>query len=298
MSSRGRRSGGFTLTQPLRPGQMYDSQTTQTRPPDVSQSVDTHRDQIRDQLPPVLDILADSLSDLKNTMSTLVARSTARESQARNAEKSYWRRQDAWTRKLNLMVSVNLGLEKSYWRLRVAWTRKFRREMLVYGVPLYFWTHYAWLCCGEIVLNCGKRNLKHLGMLNLPENRLCYWKFRMTVVRFLTLTGGSGLSLWVGCVGNLKTLDCIIFSGGFLRISLNNVRMRQFTNNLDQELLDDLVSPNMYAPGTYSCLLVMWWVSVWFRCDGNHLIKRSTWRCRISESPDNPWSELFFIMNR
>ncbi len=46
---------------------MYDSQTTQTRPPAVSQSVDTHRDQIRDQLPPVLDILADSLSDLKNT---------------------------------------------------------------------------------------------------------------------------------------------------------------------------------------------------------------------------------------
>jgi hypothetical protein len=42
----------------------------------------------------------------------------------------------------------------------------------------------------------------------------------MTVVRFLTLTGGSGLSLRVGCVGNLKTLDCIIFSVGFLRISV------------------------------------------------------------------------------
>ena len=54
---------------------MYDSQTTQTSPPAVSQSVDTHRDQIRDQLPPVLDILADSLSDLKNTMSTLVEES-------------------------------------------------------------------------------------------------------------------------------------------------------------------------------------------------------------------------------
>jgi hypothetical protein len=66
---------------------MYDSQTTQTRPPAVSQSVDTHRDQIHDQLPPVLDILADSLSDLKNTMSTLVAGSTARESQTRDAEK-------------------------------------------------------------------------------------------------------------------------------------------------------------------------------------------------------------------
>ncbi len=44
-------------------------------------------------------------------------------------------------------------------------------------------------------LNCGKRNLKHLAMLSLTGNRVCYWKFRMTVVRFLTLTGGSGLSL-------------------------------------------------------------------------------------------------------
>ena len=66
---------------------MYESQTIQTRSPDVSQSVDTHRDQIRDQLPPVLDILADSLSDLKNTMSILVAGSTTRESQARDVEK-------------------------------------------------------------------------------------------------------------------------------------------------------------------------------------------------------------------
>jgi hypothetical protein len=67
-------------------------------------------------------------------------------------------------------------------------------------------------------------------MLSLAGNRLCYWKFRMTVVRFLILTGGSGLSLCVGCVGNLKTLDCIKFSVGFLRISLNSVRVRQFTN--------------------------------------------------------------------
>jgi hypothetical protein len=87
MSSRGSRCGGFTLTQPLRPGQMYDSQTTKTRPPAVSQSVDTHRDQIRDQLPPVLDILADSLSDLKNAMSTLVAGSATCESQTRDAER-------------------------------------------------------------------------------------------------------------------------------------------------------------------------------------------------------------------
>ncbi len=67
---------------------MYDTQKTQTRPPVVSQSVDTHRDQIRDQLPPVLDILTDSLSDLKNTMSTLVAGSAACESQTRDDERS------------------------------------------------------------------------------------------------------------------------------------------------------------------------------------------------------------------
>ncbi len=62
MSSRGRGRGGFTFTQRPRPGQMYESQTIQTRPPVVSQSVDTHHDQIRDQLPPVLDKLADSNS--------------------------------------------------------------------------------------------------------------------------------------------------------------------------------------------------------------------------------------------
>ncbi len=69
---------------------MYDSQTSQTiqtRPPVVSQSMDTHRDQIRDQLPPVLHKLTDSLSDLKNTMSTLVAGSAAHESQAHDAGK-------------------------------------------------------------------------------------------------------------------------------------------------------------------------------------------------------------------
>jgi hypothetical protein len=83
MSSRGR-GCGFTLTQPPRPGEMYESQTIQTRPPAVSQSGDTHHDQIRDQLPPVLDKLADSISDLKNTMSTLTVGSTGRESQARD----------------------------------------------------------------------------------------------------------------------------------------------------------------------------------------------------------------------
>ena len=87
VSSRGRGRGGFTFTQPPRPGQMYESQTIQTRHPAISQSVDAHHDQIRDHLPPVLDKLADSLSDLKNTMSTLAAGSAARESQARDAGK-------------------------------------------------------------------------------------------------------------------------------------------------------------------------------------------------------------------
>ncbi len=41
----------------------------------------------------------------------------------------------------------------------------------------------------------------------------------------------------------------------FLRLSLNSVRVRRFTNNLEQDLLDDLVSANMYASGTYSGLL-------------------------------------------
>jgi hypothetical protein len=89
MSSRGRGRGGFTFTQPPRPGQMYESQTIQTRPPAVSQSVDTPRDQIRDQLPPVLNKLADSLSDLKDTMNTLIVRNDTRESQARDPGKRF-----------------------------------------------------------------------------------------------------------------------------------------------------------------------------------------------------------------
>ncbi len=40
-----------------------------------------------------------------------------------------------------------------------------------------------------------------------------------------------------------------------LEMITDSVRVKRFTNNLEQELLDDLVSANMYAPGTYSCLL-------------------------------------------
>ena len=110
MSSRGRGRGGFTFTQPPRPGQMYESQTIQTRHPAVSQSVDTHHDQIRDQLPPVLDKLADSLSDLKNTMSTLSAGSTAREFRRVMLERGCQLVAGEMTlqRSLNLMGYVNL----------------------------------------------------------------------------------------------------------------------------------------------------------------------------------------------
>jgi hypothetical protein len=153
MSSRGRGRGGFTLTQPLRPGQMCDSQTIQTSPPVVSQSVDTHRDQIRDQLPPVLDKLADSLSDLKNTMCTLAAGSATRESEARDADKRFpvsGRKFDA-SKITQFNGLCELGPFDEYWLRPVTWTRKFRREMLACGVPLHFWTHYALLCCGDVV---------------------------------------------------------------------------------------------------------------------------------------------------
>ena len=77
MTPRGRGRGGSTPTQSLRSGLMYDRQTMA---PDVSQSVDTHRDQFHDQLPPVLDKLDDSLSGLKDTMNTLASGSVLRES--------------------------------------------------------------------------------------------------------------------------------------------------------------------------------------------------------------------------
>ena len=73
-------------------------------------------------------------------------------------------------------------------------------------------------------------NLKHLSMLSLDDNQFYYWIFRMTVPRFLTPTGEIGLYLYAGCVRYFKTLVCVKFSVGFLRISLNNVRVRQFTN--------------------------------------------------------------------
>jgi hypothetical protein len=103
-------------------------------------------------------------------------------------------------------------------------------------------------------LNCGKRNLKHLEILihwqpallldiqddggEVPYTHRREWSF---FVRWLC--------------GQFKTPGVYHIQCRLLRISLNSVRVRQFTNNLEQELLDDLVSTNMYAPGTYSSLL-------------------------------------------
>jgi hypothetical protein len=162
MSSRGRGCGGYTFTQPPRPGQMYESQTVQTRPPAVSQSVTTHHDQIRDQLPPVLDKLADSLSDLKNTMSSLAAGSATRESQPRDAGKrlpvSGRKFDDSKITQFNGLCE--LGPFDEYWLRPGAWTRKFRREMLVCGVPLSFWTHYALLSCGDVVTKLWEKEFE------------------------------------------------------------------------------------------------------------------------------------------
>ena len=104
---------------------MYDRQTL---PPDVSQSVDSHRDQLRDQLPPVLDKLADSLSGLKDTMSILTAGSAARESQARDAGKRLpmsGRKCDA-SKITQFNGLCELGPLDEYWLRPGAWTRKFR----------------------------------------------------------------------------------------------------------------------------------------------------------------------------
>ncbi len=123
----------------------------------------------------------------------------------------------------------------------------------------------------------------------------------MTVVRFLTLTGGSVLSLFVGCVGNFKNLDCIIFSVGFLRISLNSVRVSQFTSKLEQEILDDLVSANMYASGTYSCLLEDIYVrslllppassfdTELVRCSGPIMRRRSSYLWKLNSCRNMLW---------
>ena len=113
---------------------MYDRHTMT---PAVSQSVDTHRDQLRDQLPPVLDKLADSLSGLKDTMNTLVAGSAVRESQSRDTGKRLpmsGRKFDS-SKITQFNGHCELGSLDEYWSRPVAWTRKFRREMMVCHTP-------------------------------------------------------------------------------------------------------------------------------------------------------------------
>ena len=125
MTPRGRGCGGSTPTQSLRPGLMYNRQTL---PLAVTQSVDTHRDQLCDHPPPVLDKLADSLSGLMDTMSTLAAGSDARESRARDSGE----RLSMSGRKFdsNKLIHFNglceLGPLDEYWLRPGAWTRKFR----------------------------------------------------------------------------------------------------------------------------------------------------------------------------
>jgi hypothetical protein len=117
------------------------------------------------------------------------------------------------------MGSVNLGLEMITDVDKTLGPETLLERYCRVAFPSVFGLTTLCFAVVMLALNCGKRNLKHLAMLSLAGNRVCYWIFRMTVVRFLTLKSGSGLSLCVGCVGNLKTLDYIIFSVGFLRIS-------------------------------------------------------------------------------
>ena len=121
------------------------------------------------------------------------------------------------------MGSENLGLLMNTDFDQARGPENLDERFLCVVFPLVFGLTTICFVVVILSLNCGKRNLKHPTMLSLSDNRLCYCKFRMTVVRFLTLTGGSGLSLCVDCVGNVKTLDCIKFS-------VNSVRVSQFTS--------------------------------------------------------------------
>ncbi len=251
MSSRGRRSGGFTLTQPLRPGQMYLCSIYSLTHSRIS------------RIP--------SAPWLKETLFVSLRRVMLKGGcrwVAGNLTPA---------RSLNLMGSVNLDLEIITDVDKALGPENLDERCLCVTFPSVFGLNTFCFVVVKLSLNCGKRNLKHLGILSLAGNRFCYWKFRMTVVRFLTLTGGSGLSLCVVCVDNWKTLDCIILSVGFLRISLNSVRVSQFTKNLEQELLDDLVSGNMYALGTYSCFLEDIYVRSLLLPLGNNFVTSSLW---------------------
>ena len=113
----------------------------------------------------MLNKIADSLSDLKNTVSSLAAGSAARESQARDAGNRLpvsGRKFDA-SKITQFNGLCELGPVDEYWLRPGAWTKKFRREMLAFGVPLSFWTHYALLCCGDVVTKLWEKEFETPG---------------------------------------------------------------------------------------------------------------------------------------
>jgi hypothetical protein len=243
---------------------MYESQTVQTRTPAVSQSVVTHHDQIRDQLPPVLDKLTDSLSDLKNTMSSLTAvrethESLKRESQTRDAGK----RLPVSGRKFDVskITQFNrlceLGPFNEYWLRPGAWTRKFRREILSCGVPLSYWTHYALLCCGDVVTKLWEKEFE------TPGNAEPDWQPALLLEiqddgGEVPYTHRREWSFFVRCpCGQFKNpglyqIQRRIFEDVTKQCSGETVYQYNHRWNLEKELLDELASANMYASGTYS----------------------------------------------
>jgi hypothetical protein len=90
------------------------------------------------------------------------------------------------------MVSVNLGLEMITDVDKALGPENSDERCWRAAFPSVFGLTTLCFAVVMLSLNCGKRNLKHLAILSLVGNRVCHWKFRMTVVRFLTLTGGSG----------------------------------------------------------------------------------------------------------
>ena len=153
-----------------------------------------------------------------------------------------------------------LGKFDEYWLRPGAWTRKFRREMLACGVPLCFWTHYALLCCGDIVTKLWEKEFE------TPGNAEPGWQPAL----LLEIQDDSGE------VPYTHRRDWPFFvrwlCGQFKNPGLYQIQRRVFEDftrqrpgesvyqynhrwNLEKELLDELASANMYAPGTYSCLL-------------------------------------------
>ena len=231
------------------------------RPPVVSQSVDTHRDQIRDQLPPVLDQLSDSLSGLKDTMTTLTTGNTARESQTRNAGKRLSMSGGKFdTSKITQFNGLcELGPLDEYWLRPDVWTRKFSRELLVCYIPLNFWTQYELLCCGDIVTKLWETEFE------TPVNPEPGW--RPTLLLKIQDDGGevpythrrdwSFFVCWL-CKKfknpGLYQIQRMVFEDFTKQCWGESVYQYNHRWNLDKEFLDELASANMYTSGTYSWL--------------------------------------------